>query len=112
VAEALIAGPAEIAVVGPPGDPGTAALHRAALLAAPPGAVIAVGDGTAAAGTPDGDAVPLLRGRTPVAGYPTVYVCRNFTCRMPISDLMELRDVLGYPAETPPDEQRLDTPVA
>jgi uncharacterized protein len=112
VAEALIAGPAEIAVVGPPGDPRTAALHRAALLAAPPGAVIAAGDGTAAAGTPAGDAVPLLRGRSLAGGYPTVYVCRNFTCRMPISDLMELRGVLGYPAEAPPDGQRLDSPVA
>ncbi|MGH3157100.1 MAG: thioredoxin domain-containing protein, partial [Streptosporangiaceae bacterium] len=30
VAEALLAGPAEIAVVGPPGDPGTAELHAAA----------------------------------------------------------------------------------
>jgi hypothetical protein len=112
VAEALIAGPAEIAVVGPPGDPRTAELHRAALLAAPPGAVIAVGDGTAAAGTPDGDAVPLLRGRRPIDGYPAVYVCRNFTCRTPISDVMDLRGATGYPADVPPDEQRLDSTVA
>ena len=111
VAEALIAGPAEIAVVGPPGDPRTAALHRAALLAAPPGAVMAIGDGTGAADTPDGQLVPLLRGRRPTDGYPTVYVCRNFACRMPISDLMELRGVLEYPADGPPDEQRLDSPV-
>jgi uncharacterized protein YyaL (SSP411 family) len=112
VAEALIAGPAEIAVVGPPGDPRTTALHRAALLAAPPGAVIAAGDGTAAAGTPDGDAVPLLRDRRLRDGYPAVYVCRNFTCRRPVSDLMELREVLGYPAGAPPDERSLDSPVA
>jgi uncharacterized protein YyaL (SSP411 family) len=112
VAEALIAGPAEIAVVGPPGDPRTVALHRTALLAAPPGAVIAIGDGTATADTPDGQAVPLLRDRRPTGGYPTVYVCRNFTCRAPISDLMELRDVLGYPAGLPPDDQKLDSPVA
>jgi len=111
VAEALIAGPAEIAVVGPPGDPRTTALHRAALLAAPPGAVLALGDGTAA-GAPEGDAVPLLWNRRLRDGYPAVYVCRNFTCRMPVSDLIELRELLGYPAGPPPDEQGLDSPVA
>ncbi len=42
VAEALLSGPVEIAIVGPPGDERTAELHRTALLAAPPGAVIAV----------------------------------------------------------------------
>ena len=46
VAEAVISGPAEIAVVGPPGDPRTTELHVTALHAAPPGAVIALGDGS------------------------------------------------------------------
>ena len=46
VAEAVLSGPAEIAVVGPPGAAGTAELHRTALHAAPPGAVIALGDGS------------------------------------------------------------------
>ena len=62
VAEAVVAGPAEIAVVGPPGDPRTAALHTTALLAAPPGAVIALGDG-AAAGVGDGAAVGVEAAR-------------------------------------------------
>src|SRR5262249_39107137 len=53
-AEAVVAGPAEIAVVGPPGDPRTAALHTTALLAPPPGAVIALGDG-AGSGAAAGD---------------------------------------------------------
>jgi len=112
VAEAVVAGPAEIAVVGPPGDPRTAALHREALLAAPPGAVIALGDGSGAADTEGEQMVPLLYGRRVNNGYPTVYVCRNFTCRAPISDLMELRGVLGYPADVPPDDGKLDSPVA
>src|ERR1019366_10648093 len=55
VAEAIISGPAEIAVVGPPGDPRTAALHRTALRAAPPGAVIALGDGGPAGGDSAGE---------------------------------------------------------
>jgi uncharacterized protein YyaL (SSP411 family) len=148
VAEAVVAGPAEIAVVGPPGDPRTAALHTTALLAAPPGAVIALGDGSAgvgggaaagagdgaaesdgaakghraaagagdgaAGGTPAGagdgagtagrepvQAVPLLAGRGLVAGAPAAYVCRDFTCRMPVTDPMELRAALDYPAPAP-----------
>jgi len=98
VAEAVLAGPAEVAVVGAAADPRTAALHRAALLMAPPGAVLALGDGDPAGAGPA--AVPLLGGRRPVGGSPTVYVCRNFTCRTPLTDPMELREALGYPAVT------------
>jgi len=102
----VLAGPAEIAVVGPSADPRTAKLHRAALLVAPPGAVLALGEGEARAG--DGAAVPgdgaavvpLLEGRLPVGGSPTVYVCREFTCRAPLTDPLELRDALSYPAVT------------
>jgi hypothetical protein len=79
------------------------------LLAAPPGAVIALGDG-AAAGAGDGagaagrepaEAVPLLAGRGLVAGAPAAYVCRDFTCRMPVTDPMELRAALDYPSPAP-----------
>jgi uncharacterized protein len=92
VAEAVESGPAEIAVVGPPGDGRTAALHRMALHASPPGAVIALGDG-------DGDgAVPLLAGREPVAGAPAAYVCRNFACRLPVTDPEALRAELASAA--------------
>ena len=51
VAEGVLAGPAEIAVVGPPGDERTRDLLRTALEAAPPGAVLAVGDGADPGGT-------------------------------------------------------------
>jgi uncharacterized protein YyaL (SSP411 family) len=102
VAEAVVAGPAEIAVVGPPGDPRTAALHTTALLAAPPGAVIALGDGSAVdTGPGPVEVVPLLAGRRLVAGDPSAYVCRDFTCRMPVTDPMELRAALAYPAPAP-----------
>jgi len=89
VAEALLSGPAEIAVVGPPADPRTAQLQAAALRAPSPGAVLAVGDGTGES------AVPLLVGRGLVDGAPAAYVCRNFTCRAPVTDPVELAAALG-----------------
>jgi uncharacterized protein len=127
VAEAWLAGPAEIAVVGPPGDERTRALHQTALYAAPPGAVLALGDGTPgdsapanasladgtpANGTPAGGTpangspadgspaafvVPLLEGRGLVDGAPAAYVCRQFTCLAPVTTPEQLREVLARP---------------
>ena len=61
-AEALLSGPAEIAIVGPDDDPRTADLLRAALHLAPPGAVFALGSG-AAVSAAEAATVPLLAGR-------------------------------------------------
>jgi uncharacterized protein len=88
VAEAWLAGPAEIAVVGSPADERTRALHETALHAATPGAVIALGDGTEAA-------VPLLTGRALVNGEPAAYVCRQFTCLAPVTTPEQLRKALA-----------------
>jgi uncharacterized protein len=88
VGEAWLAGPAEIAVIGPPGDARTRALHETALHAAPPGAVLALGDGTEAE-------VPLLAGRGLVGGAPAAYVCRQFTCLAPVTTPQELRATLA-----------------
>jgi uncharacterized protein len=102
VAEASLAGPVEVAVVGPADDPRTAELHRTALLAAPPGTVLALGDPAAAdwpappaAGLGGAEAgragIPLLAGRGLVGGAPAAYVCRGFTCRAPVTSPEELR---------------------
>ncbi len=88
VAEALISGPAEIAIVGPADDPRTAGLHVAALRAAPPGAVLALGDGASDGG------IPLLEGRGLVGGAPAAYVCRGFACLAPVTEPEALRAAL------------------
>jgi hypothetical protein len=88
VAEALLSGPAEIAIVGPDDDPRTGDLLRAALHAAPPGAVLALGTGSGAQG------IALLDSRPLVSGGPAAYVCRNFTCQAPVTTPAALRDTL------------------
>ncbi|HEY6497322.1 MAG TPA: thioredoxin domain-containing protein [Trebonia sp.] len=88
VAEALLSGPAEIAIVGPDDDPRTADLLRAGLHVAPPGAVFALGRGS------DDAAVPLLNDRPLVSGGPAAYVCRNFTCLAPVTTPAALREAL------------------
>ncbi|GJF34766.1 thioredoxin domain-containing protein [Kitasatospora sp. NE20-6] len=87
VAEALVDGPREVAVVGPADDPATAGLHRAALRGTAPGAVVAVG----APGTKD---VPLLADRPLLDGRPAAYVCRHFTCDAPTADASRLASQL------------------
>jgi uncharacterized protein YyaL (SSP411 family) len=72
VAEALLAGPAEVAVVGRPD------LEPLARLTTSPGAVVV------AAG-------PLTEGRT----APGVYVCRGFVCERPAVTADEVRAQLG-----------------
>jgi uncharacterized protein YyaL (SSP411 family) len=90
VAEAVLSGPAEIAIVGPDDDPRTADLLRAALHVAPPGAVFALGSGSESSA----DAVPLLNARPLVSGGPAAYVCRGFTCRAPVTTPAALRESL------------------
>ncbi|MFF4017459.1 thioredoxin domain-containing protein [Streptomyces sp. NPDC001843] len=89
VAEALLDGPREVAVVGPALDEeATRSLHRTALLGTAPGAVVAVG-------TPGSDEFPLLADRSLVGGEPAAYVCRDFTCDAPTADLERLRAALS-----------------
>ena len=85
--EALLDGPREVAIIGPGDDPRTRALHEAALLGTAPGLVVAVG--------PEGSDVPLLRDRPLVAGAPAAYVCRQFACEAPVTDLPGLARSVG-----------------
>jgi uncharacterized protein YyaL (SSP411 family) len=85
VGEALLAGPAEIAVVGP-ASAERDALHRAALGSTSPGAVVAI-PGVAVEGHPP---VALLADRPLVDWKPAAYVCRHFACQAPVTDPAEL----------------------
>ncbi|MFD6495939.1 thioredoxin domain-containing protein [Streptomyces sp. NPDC060188] len=90
VAEALLDGPREVAVVGESGDPAMTALRRTALLGTAPGTVVATG-------VPESDELPLLAGRPLVDGRPAAYVCRHFVCDAPTTDPEELRETLVSP---------------
>ncbi len=83
-AEAMVAGPIEVAVVGADG-PARRELHRAAL--ALDGSAVVV------AGEPGLD-IPLFRDRTEIDGRPAAYVCRDFVCDLPVTEPRSL----GTPA--------------
>jgi uncharacterized protein YyaL (SSP411 family) len=95
VARAALDGPVEVAVVGPPGDPRTEILHREAYLADVPGLVVALGHGEVSNGEVSNGEVPLLEGRQLIAGAPAAYVCRGFTCRLPVTTPEDLRAQLA-----------------
>jgi hypothetical protein len=90
-AEALEAGPLQVAIVLPggaghdsfAGDPMVAAARRAT----PGGAVIDVGN-------PDEPGRPLLADRAVVGGVATAYVCRGFVCGAPVTDPVALLSAL------------------
>ena len=90
VAEALLDGPVEVAVVGVPGDPARDALVATARRSSRPGLVLAVGD--------SGDAtwVPLLLDRPLVSGQAAAYVCRNFACQAPATNPADLHSQVSH----------------
>ncbi|WP_166349088.1 thioredoxin domain-containing protein [Phytoactinopolyspora limicola] len=91
-AEALLAGPVEVAVVGDPADPRTWELHQAALRQAAAGAAVVAGDPR----DPSSSMVPLLRQRPLVDDAPAAYVCRHFVCARPASDVAELATQMSF----------------
>ncbi|WP_075302311.1 MULTISPECIES: thioredoxin domain-containing protein [unclassified Pseudonocardia] len=84
-AEALVAGPVQVAVVG---EPGTGPLTDRARRAAPGGSVIV-------AGAPGADGVPLLADRGTVDGLPAAHVCRGVVCDLPVTTPDELAELLA-----------------
>jgi uncharacterized protein YyaL (SSP411 family) len=80
----------QIAIVGAKGDPQTQRFLEAIRARFLPNKIIALGE-------PD-DAeplIPLLRGKSLVNGAPAVYLCQNYSCRAPITEVTELERNLG-----------------
>ena len=86
VAEAMVAGPQQVAVVGD--GPQTRELLRIARGSTSPGLVTAHG-------FPDTPGIPLLADRPLVAGGAAAYVCRGFVCDRPVTTPEELTAALG-----------------
>ena len=83
-----IASAVEVAIVGAPDDPATAALLAEARRGFRPNQVVSV------AASPAESHVPLLRDRVALDDRPTAYVCRGFVCRLPVTDAAALREQL------------------
>jgi len=84
-AEALVAGPVEVAIVG---EGGHGPLTQTAWSNRPPGAVIV-------SASPDQALMPLLAGRPLVNGRPAAYVCRGMVCERPVTEVAELLAALS-----------------
>ncbi|MCA5893295.1 thioredoxin domain-containing protein [Isoptericola sp. NEAU-Y5] len=84
-AEALAAGPLQVAVVGD--GPAADDLRRTAWRTPSAGAVVVHG-------APDSPGVPLLADRPLVGGRPAAYVCRGFVCDLPVTDPADLTQQL------------------
>ena len=94
-AEAALAGPVEVAVVGDPRDPGRAALEAVARRATSPGAVVVVGEPDRPGGDDVRDVLPLLADRGLVEGSAAAYVCRGLVCERPVTSPDALAAALG-----------------
>ncbi|MGH7254427.1 MAG: thioredoxin domain-containing protein, partial [Nitrospirales bacterium] len=106
VADLLLKGPVELALVGSPGEPGFEALRRAVNRPYLPNHVLASHD-------PSGPATqhPLLSGKGLVNGKAALYVCRNFTCQAPVTNPDDVPNALaewGRTAE-PTSQSRTST---
>ena len=85
VADLLVRGAVELAIVGDPASEDFRALTRAAAERYVPSLVLAGGAARSAPG------IPLLADRPTAGGRATAYVCRNYACDAPVTDA----DLLG-----------------
>ncbi|HVW25234.1 MAG TPA: aldo/keto reductase [Polyangiaceae bacterium] len=83
VVDLLLEGPVELAYVGEPASPGRIALEAAVARRYLPNRAIA--HGVPAGSAPLSSDLPLLAGKTLVAGQPALYVCRDFACQAPVT---------------------------
>jgi uncharacterized protein len=87
----LVEGQNEVAIVGDPVDEPTLDLLKVVREPYYPNVIAALSK----MDVPDEHVIPLLSYRTMRDGKPTVYVCRNFTCKMPVTTAAETRELLS-----------------
>ncbi len=80
----------EIAIVGARGADDTRALLHAIHARFLPGAALAFIESSASADADLDKLIPLLEGKTALDGRATAYVCRNYACRQPVTDVAAL----------------------
>jgi len=86
--------PMEIAVVGRRDDPETGEIIRTIRDCYIPNKILVFFD-------PENDpkeledSIPLLRGRTTNEGKPVVYICKDYVCKAPITDVGVLKEALS-----------------
>lgn len=85
VAEAALAGPLQVAIVGE--GPVAGEMLATTRASTSPGLVIAHG-------APDSPGQPLLEARPLLRGEPTAYVCRGFVCDAPVTGVVSLTEAL------------------
>ena len=86
--------PREIVVAGPAAAADTRALLEVIRHRFDPNRVVLQLDPTAGDAAAWSERIPLLREKTPIAGKATVYVCRNATCKRPVTTPAELAALL------------------
>ena len=80
----LVNGAVELAIVGDPSSEAFHDLERTAADRYVPALVVAGGALNGA------DDMALLRDRAPLGGRPTAFVCRNYACELPATDVSTL----------------------
>ena len=77
----LLSTPKEIAIVGKKGDPKTEAMLTALHGIYQPNKIVASSESA------DGETLPLLAGKTQVDNTATAYICENYACQAPTTDV-------------------------
>ena len=84
----LLSTPKEVAIVGTKGDAKTEALLAALHSTYQPNKIVALSESA------EGQTLPLLTGKTQVDGGTTAYVCENYVCQAPTTDVEAFVELL------------------
>ncbi|KEQ24302.1 hypothetical protein ET33_08405 [Paenibacillus tyrfis] len=86
--------PSEIVIAGDPAKEETHAMIREVHRAFLPHALTILHPVGGAGAEEVGRLIPLVQDKRPLGGRATAYVCENYACQSPVSDLEELRELL------------------